>query len=123
MPKPHVEKVALNAVDTAGGVFAWKNPQPGPIVVSRVFLDVSDAATAACTVSVGKAANGTTSANNLIDSLDVNAATGLFGNLDNHGTNGKSNQRLAAGDYVTGSKASGATAGLVGFAYIEYVIL
>jgi hypothetical protein len=41
-------------------------------------------------------------------------------NLGDAGTNGKTRQKLAAGKWVTGSVASGAAAGLVGFAYIHY---
>lgn len=122
-PVPRVAKVALAAVDTAGGLFAWANPEAGAIAIKRVFLDVTTKTTGACTVDVGVAANGTTSADNLIDGLDINAAAGLFGNLGNPGTNGKTSQRCAAGAFITGSKATGATAGIVGSAYVEYVVL
>lgn len=113
-------RVPLAAVDTAGGIFAWANPESSAILVTRVVLDVTTVATAACSISVGQAANGTTSAANLIDTLDVHSAIGPFDNITDKGTNGKSRQKVAAGAFVTGSKASGASAGLVGFAYIEY---
>ena len=115
------EVVAIAAVDTAGGVFAWS---PGAaVIIQRVFLDVTTKATGACTVDVGVAVNGTTLADTLIDGLDVNAATGLFDNITDKGTNGKSRQRCGATQYVTGSVASGASAGIVGNAYIEYVLV
>jgi hypothetical protein len=56
-----------------------------------------------------------------MDGLDVNGATGVFDNVTDKGTNGKSRQRIATGKWVTGSKASGASAGIVGFAYIHYI--
>lgn len=115
--------VPLGVGTSGGGVFAWANPEPGPIAVNRVTLDVTTVASAAATVSVGQAANGTTSSANLIDTLDVRTAAGLFDNLKNPGTLGKASQRVAAGAFVTGSQASGAVAGLVGNAYIEYLKL
>lgn len=121
---PKVAKVALAAVDTGGGIFAWQNDESSSIIVIRVGLDVTTAATAACTVDVGTTAtSATTSADNLIDGLDVNAAAGVFDNITDKGTNGKSRQKLAAGKWITGSKASGASAGLVGYAYIEYIVI
>ncbi len=120
----YVEKVALNAVDTAGGVFAWQNQTGFDIIVMRVVLDVTTVATAACTLDVGTTpTSATTSSDTLLDGVDVNAAAGVFDNIENKGTNGKGRQPLAAGKWVTGSKATGATAGLVGNAYIEYVLV
>jgi hypothetical protein len=116
-----VARVALAEVDTAGGVFAWANPEATSIIVTRVVLDVTTAATGACTIDVGTTAtSATTLSDNLIDGLDINAAAGVFDNITDKGTNGKARQKLAAGKWVTGSKASGASAGTVGFAYIHY---
>ena len=117
-------KVALAAADAAAGVLSWQNPEDSAIVVTRVVLDVTTKATAACTLNVGTDGAGTGSSDNLLDGLDVNAATGVFDNIADKGTNGKERQRLDAKggttDYVTASKATGATAGLVGNAYIFY---
>lgn len=119
-----VAKIALAAVDTGGGIFAWQNDEGAAIIVQRVLLDVTTVATAACTVDIGTTAtNATTSSDNLIDGVDVNAATGVFDNITSAGSSGKSKQKLAAGKWVTGSKASGASAGLVGFVYIEYIVI
>lgn len=118
-------KVALaSAADTGGAVLAWQNPEAGAIAIDRIRLDVTTAATGAATIDVGATpTSATTSADNLIDGLDVNAATGLFDNLKNGGTNGKASQRLAAGKWITASRASGAVAGLAGYAYIDYLVL
>lgn len=119
-----VARVALAAVDTAGGVFAWQNPEASAVLVHRVLLDVTTKTTGACTLDAGMTAtSATTLADNLIDGQDINAATGVFDNIDNQGTNGTSKQKVAAGKWVTGSVASGASAGLVGFAYIFYTII
>ena len=119
-----VAKVPLAAVDTGGGVFSWQNDEGASIIVQRIILDVTTKTTGACTIDVGTTAvNATTSSDNLIDGLDINAATGVFDNITDKGDNGKSKQKLADGKWVTASKASGASAGLVGFAYIEYVVI
>jgi len=115
---------ALAAEDTAGGVFSWANPEASEILVEHVALAVTTKATDACTVDVGTTAtNATTPSDNLIDGQDINAATGTFTNAANGGTNGKAAQRLAAGKWVTASKATGASAGLKGTYEIYYRVL
>ena len=122
-----VAKVALGHVDTGGGVFAWQNDEGASIIVQRVILDVTTKATEACTIDVGTTDTGaTTSSNNLIDGLDVHSATGVFDNIEDNGGaegSGATKQKLASGKWVTASKATGATAGLAGFAYIEYIVI
>ena len=118
-----VARVALAAADTGGGVFSWQNPEGAAIVVERLVVDVTTDATGACTVDAGTTpTSATTLSDNLIDGLDVGAAAGTFDSITDKGTNGKSRQKLAAGKWVTGSVASGASAGLVGYAYILYFV-
>lgn len=120
-----VARVALANVNTGGGVFAWVNPEASSILIERVVVDVTTAATGACAIDIGTTAtSATTSSDNLIDGLDVNAATGVFDNITDKGTNGKSRQKLASGKWVTASvSGGGASAGLAGFAYIHYVLV
>ncbi len=118
---PGALKVALAASDSAGGVVSLANPENAPLIVTRLVLYVTTAATAACTVDAGIAATATTSSDNLIDGLDVNASTGVFDNDTDVGTNGKTRQLWPSSYYLTVSKASGATAGLAGYAYVEYI--
>ena len=118
-----IVKVALSAVDTAGGVFSWQNDEGASVIVNGVYLNVTTQSSGACTVDVGTTAtSATTLSDNLIDGLSV-AAAGLFSNFDDAGTNGKKDQLLASGKWVTGSVASGASAGIVGYAYIRYFIV
>ncbi|MCE2405793.1 MAG: hypothetical protein J4F43_11655 [Dehalococcoidia bacterium] len=116
--------VALTAADSKGGVMRWQNPEDSAIVITRVVLDVTSKTGAACTLDVGVARSGNISSDNLIDGLDVGAAAGPFDNIADKGVNGKERQRLDAKggttDYVTASKATGATGGLAGNAYIFY---
>lgn len=120
-----VAKIALAAVDTGGGIFAWANPESASIIVNKVVVDVTTKTTSACAIDVGVTpTSAATSVDNLIDGLDINAAIGVFDNITDKGTNGKSRQKLASGKWVTASvSGGGASAGLVGFAYIEYFVI
>lgn len=114
-------RVALADADAGGGVLSLANPEGVDLIVTRLVLDITTAATAACTVDAGIAAAATTSADDLIDGLDVNAAAGVFDNVSDGGTNGKARQKWEDDQYLTISKATGAAAGLEGYAHIEYV--
>lgn len=107
----------LTASDAAGGVLSILLSET--ILVTKVVIAVTTVSTGACTIDVGFAATSVTN-DSLIDGLDVNAATGVFDNITDKGTNGKSRQLVASTKYITATKASGATAGLVGYAYIHY---
>lgn len=113
-------KVPLAAVDTAGGLFAWQNPYPFDVLVGPVMLNVTTATSGACTADVGyTATNATTLADNLIDGASLTPA-GVLNSEKNAGTNGTSYRLCASGKWITGSVASGASAGLVGSAYITF---
>ncbi len=118
-------RAALRGADAAGGILAWRNPESKPIIVVRLVIDRTANARAACTADFGSASRPTRVSNNLIDGLDVNAAEAVEDNVEDKGANGKSRQRLDAKggrtDYITGSRATGAAAGLAGHAYIFYV--
>jgi len=114
-------KVALAALDAAGGVLSLANPEGVDLIVERLIVDVTIKSTAACTVDAGIAANGTTLNDTLIDGLDVGTAVILADNIENQGTNGVSAKKWTTSQFLTISKATGAAAGLVGSAYIEYV--
>ncbi len=114
-------RAALSALDTGGGVLSLANPEGADVIVTRLVLDVTTAATGACTVDAGIAAGATTSSDNLVDGLDVHSATGVFDNIEDKGTNGKTRQKWESDQYLTISMATGAAAGLAGYAYVEYI--
>ena len=111
--------IALTALDTAGGVLSLANPEGCDLIVTKVILNTTHVATSACTVDAGIAANGTTSADNLIDGQDVNAAVGAFGSPS--GTDGLPAKKWGTSEYLTVSMKTGAAAGLTGNAYVEYI--
>lgn len=119
-----VARVALGSADTGGGILSWQNPHENAIGIVGFYVELTTVASAACTADFGTTTtSATTSANNLITGVDLNSATGFFDNNTDKGASGKTRQKLAAGGWVTGSKASGAAAGLAGMAYIEYIVL
>jgi len=118
-------KVAIKPLVGAtihAGVVAWQNPEAVSIVITRAIVDVTTVATGAAKLDIGTTAtNATTASDNLIDGIDVNAATGLLGQADGDGTtNSKLQQKLAAGKWVTVKEISGDATGLAGNLYVHY---
>lgn len=112
---------SLAAVDTGGGVLSWQNTEESAqIFVFAVTLNVTTAATGVCTVDVGVASGATTSDDSIIDGLDIGTAAGVFSNYND--ANGTGGALVADNSYVTISVATGASAGLVGSAYIHYFV-
>ena len=109
-------RIPLSATAGNGGVFAWTHPTGLNIIITNVVLNITAAGSG--TITVGTAANASTSSANLIDTLSL-SSTGTFDNIADKGTNGKSRQYLqsAAGQYITRT-ASGTPNGLVGYAYV-----
>ena len=116
-------RAPLSATAGGGGVAALANPEGRTVYVTFCALNVTTKTTGACTVNVGIAADGTTTSDDLIDGMDINAATGVFTNLLNPGSNGKAGQPWAADEFLTVTETSGAIAGLVGEVLVKYVLV
>jgi hypothetical protein len=114
-------KIPLAANDAAAGIFTWTNNEPVAVIVTKAVVDVTTGSSGACSISIGQAATAVLS-NNLVDTLSV-ATAGSFDNVTDKGTNGKTRQRVVPGQVVTGSTASGASSGLVGNVYLDYVLV
>lgn len=115
-------KGALTANDAAGGVLDLLNPFGTDVFVDRLVLIIVTAPAGACTVDAGVGAGATTSRDNLLDGVDITTggnskpySSAAAGDL---GTNAKNKGIWKSGEYLSISKATGATAGLVG----RYVI-
>lgn len=107
------------AATTGGAILAWQNPENTPIYICMVELDITTKSTGAAALSVGSAANGTTSSANLIDSYAAGGTEKLVNNYDDKGTNGKTIQKVPVGGWVTVSAAA-STVGLVMDVYLTY---
>ena len=112
--------VDLADADTGGGILSVANPEGVECLITEVIIQVDTVPTGACTIDVGVAANGTTSNDTLLDGLDIGAAIGRFDNINDKGGNGGRDRAWGSTQYITGSKSTNATAGLVGKAIIHY---
>lgn len=114
-------RVALTAATatTGGAVLSVLNPEGIDLLVDRFILNITTQSTGAATVDAGIAADGVTSNDTLIDGKSV-AAAGVFDNIEDQGTNGKSVVKWGATQYLTVT-ASATLAGMVGEALIHYV--
>lgn len=96
------------------------NPAGRPVMITGVAFVVSTAASGACTLDVGVAADATTVSDTLLDGIDVNASTGVKSTL---GTNGLRQRTWSATECVNVNCASGTITGLVGYLSITYAVL
>lgn len=114
-------RAALTAATTTtgGAVLSIANPEGVKLLITRFILHITTASDGAATVDAGVAANGTTSADTLIDGKSV-ATAGAFDNITDKGSNGLPLREWGTSQYVTVT-ASATLAGMVGYAYIEYL--
>ena len=117
-------RVALVAgtTTTGGDVLSLLNPEGVDLIITRLILNITPPATGVATADAGIAADGVTSAQNLLDDVDIGSAAAHFDSADSTlaGTNGRGSQPWDSDEYLT-ITPSATAAGLVGFAYLEYV--
>lgn len=107
-------KFPLVAADTAGGMVSYANPYSYDLMIHFAVLDVTTASSGACTVSVGyTVTSGTTLSSTLING-QTTASAGTF-------NSGAKSIVWPSGKWVTASVASGASAGIVGYLYVDVV--
>lgn len=115
------ELVAISlagVVSTTGGAIAsWT--YSAAIIISRVVVCTIVKSTGAANLSVGVAANTTTSSANLIDTLDVGTATVCTDNINGAGANGKSCQSMSTSQALTFT-GSADSSRLVDTAYVHF---
>jgi hypothetical protein len=122
-----IAKGALTAGNANDFAFAWQNPEASKIIVTRVLINITTAGgTGSSVLDVGVVENATSTADNLIDGLDLNA-TGIFDNITDKGDNGKSRQVVdekgGTNDYITGKILVQDAAALAGKYYILYTVI
>lgn len=116
-------RVPLTATTSTGGgaVASVANPEGADLVITHIALNVKTKSTGAANLDIGVAANGTTSADNLLDGVDVGTAAGVFDNVTNKGTNGKTILAWGKTQYLTVT-ASASVAGIEGDLIVEYYL-
>ena len=111
---------AANAV-----AFAWQNPETNKILVVRVVVDVTTAATLAATLNIGVSADAVTDASDIMAAFPINAiavkdhltvAAGI-------GKGGvyKLDEKDGTTDYITGTIKAQNSATTVANIYIQYI--
>jgi|1_EtaG_2_1085319.scaffolds.fasta_scaffold06151_4 hypothetical protein len=105
---------ALAAAAGVGGVLNVENPLAVPCTVVYLGIDITTASTGAATVDAGVDTDGSSSADDMIDGLDANNATGWFTSDNDAGTNGESHRRIGTTEHIVISKKTGDVAGLAG---------
>lgn len=115
-------RTALTAgtTTTGGDVLSLANPEGVDLLITRFILNITTDATGAANIDAGVASDGTTSSDNLLDGAAVAAGTFDNADADDQGTNGKGVQAWDDDEYITVTPDA-TCAGLVGYAYIEYV--
>ena len=105
--------LVAEASPAGGGMISIANPYGEEVFIADVFVDVSTPSTGAATADVGVAADGTTTADTLIDGVDIGTAAIEANNIDNKGTNGGRLKAWGTTQFITGT-ASADSSGLVG---------
>lgn len=118
----YIEIPLAGAALFAGGeVAAVLNPEGVPVIITDVKLYVDTPSTGAANLSVGIAANGTTSDTDMINALAVNGAiTGkAYHGMTALAAKGEA-QVWGTTEYITAT-GSASTAGFVGRLFVQYI--
>ena len=120
---------ALSSGNTNAFAFAVQNPEGVDCVVTNVIVDITTAGgTASSVLDVDVVADATSTGDDIIDGLDLNATgTSDRGAGSAGGTNGdqpvKWDKNGGTNDYITGKILAQNAASLAGTVIIEYVPL
>ena len=108
----------------AGGIAAIPNPEGAPILITRATLYVESGSTGNAALSIGVAANATTSDTDILNALDTNGADGKVYNgfvMQNGAKTEISAPTLWSSDkYLTVTGAADSS-GFVGYLFLEYL--
>lgn len=116
----HRTAIAGVAATTGGAIAAIENPEGVDLIITRAVLNRTTKSTGAAAVDIGVAADGTTSAQNLLDAVAAGATAGVEDNIENPGSAGKAVALWGASEYVTVT-GDATSVGLVGTLTIEYI--
>ena len=110
------------ATFAGGDLLGLANPEGVDLIITNFIIRTTVVSTGAATIDAGVAAAATTSNDELIDGLDVNAALVLESNHDQvtAGTVAEHEVEWGPDEFLT-ITPSAATTGLVGTYYVEYI--
>ena len=122
-----VAKGSLTADVSGNMAFTWQNPESVEILIHTVIIDVTTAGgTGSSVLDVDVVANATSTADTILDGVDLNsAAVSISNNVSDSGTSGdekvhKADENGGTNDYVTGKILVADASALVGKYYIHY---
>jgi hypothetical protein len=106
---------------TAAALATWQNTTPDRLIVGHTYIDITTAQTPTCFISVGVGGSALSIDTILIDSLSCNA-TGVFDNITEKGTAGKSRVAIPANSFVNViTSALGSATSVVGIVYLDMI--
>ncbi len=106
---------------SGGGLLAYIPNEGNPVIVLHTVLYVITKSTGAATLNIGIAADGVTSANNLITACDIGTNSAVvFDNITDVGASGKSRQLMTGTQQLTVTGTADST-GFVGLLFISFV--
>ena len=119
-----VAKVPLKPGGVDSYAFAWQNPEDTAVLVHRVIVDVTKAGgTASSELDVGVVSGPESTADNIIDGLNINSTKvcdHLLVSGDGQGGVHKVDEKGGSNDYITGKIVVAKAEQLEGNAYIFY---
>lgn len=113
------------AVASAGnaGILSLANPEGRDLIITRFIINTTTAAAGATTIDAGIDADGTGSADTLLDGQTINAV-GIRDNIQDQAGNGLDAVRWGSGQFITITKTvggAGSEVGLVARVFVEYM--
>lgn len=115
----HTEHITLANGAGAAGIMSWKNRTNGAVLIKRLAIEITAAATTA-TADAGLDATGTGSSSTIIQHQSI-AALGIVDNIKNTGTSITPTVRIPSGQYVTISVFAGLIGSFAGICHLTYV--
>lgn len=122
-PVARVSVFTFDNTTGGGGSGVWTNPTSGSILVMGVDINVTTTSGASGTLDIGTAAGATTTSDNLLDGVNVAAATGWKSSAVAGGTNGLGVGSLASGQFITCTISAGTAGSLAGSGYVTWAPL
>ena len=118
-------KVAFTNGAADAVAFAWQNPENNKILVVRVVVDVTTAATLAATLNIGKSNDAITDASDIMAAFPINAIAikdhlTVAAGIGKGGVH-KLDENGGTTDYITGTIKAQNSATTVANIYIEYI--
>lgn len=120
---PYVVEAPITPNDAAGGLFAWYNPFPFAVLLEGLEINVQTGSTGASTFSFGQAAAPNVLNATLLSGINGQTVQVVASAVPLNTSGTYASRTVAAGQWVTGSVASGASAGMVGRVHLSVVPL